>query len=192
MFVFAGKEYRNQMRVITGTARGRKLKTLPGEDVRPTTDIVKEAMFSIIQFELEGRRGIDLFAGSGQLGIEAISRGAESVVFVDSSKSSLAVVNENIAGVGFTEQSEVVLSDSVGYLARCTKTFDIALLDPPYNAGLTEKALEALIPHMARGSVIICETSDSQVLPNEIPGFSGKRYRYGKTALTVYRRSENL
>ncbi|NMP36709.1 MAG: 16S rRNA (guanine(966)-N(2))-methyltransferase RsmD [Clostridiales bacterium] len=180
------------MRVITGTARGRKLKTLPGEDVRPTTDIVKEAMFSIIQFELEGRRGIDLFAGSGQLGIEAISRGAESVVFVDSSKSSLAVVNENIAGVGFTEQSEVVLSDSVGYLARCTKTFDIALLDPPYNAGLTEKALEALIPHMARGSVIICETSDSQVLPNEIPGFSGKRYRYGKTALTVYRRSENL
>lgn len=179
------------MRVITGTARGRKLRALPGDDVRPTTDIVKEAMFSIIQFELEGRRVLDLFAGSGQLGIEALSRGAENAVFVDSSKNSLEVINENIQAAGFAAFSEVVLSDAIGYLVRSPKTFDIAILDPPYKAGLMNKALEALIPHMAKGSVIICETADAEMLP-EVSDFTGKRYRYGKTALTVYRRSENL
>lgn len=81
------------MRVITGTARGRVLRTLEGEDVRPTTDRVKEAVFSIIQFEIEGRRVLDLFAGSGQLGIEALSRGAASATFVDMSKDSLSTVN---------------------------------------------------------------------------------------------------
>ena len=104
------------MRVITGTARGRKLITLEGDDVRPTTDKVKEALFSIIQFEIEGRRILDLFAGSGQLGIEALSRGAKNAVFVDSSKKSVEVVRQNLEATGFSKSAVVLNTDSLAFL----------------------------------------------------------------------------
>lgn len=175
------------MRVITGLARGRKLKTLDGDSVRPTTDKVKESVFNIIQFEVEGRNVLDLFSGSGQLGIEALSRGAKGCVFVDSARASLKITEENIKTAGFEKSSRTVLSDSLSYLDRTCERFDLAFLDPPYKAGLMKEALDRLVLHMTKGSVIVCETDSQEVLPEEIGEFSSKRYKYGKTALTVYR-----
>ena len=120
------------MRVITGTARGRVLRTLEGEDVRPTTDRVKEAVFSIIQFEIEGRRVLDLFAGSGQLGIEALSRGAASATFVDMSKDSLSTVKYNLEHTKLGDNAKVVQTDALSFLKLTKDKFDIVFLDPPY------------------------------------------------------------
>ena len=130
--------------MITGTARGRKLNTLEGLDVRPTTDQVKEAMFSIIQFEVEGAAVLDLFAGSGQLGIEALSRGARLAVFVEQSRKAQEVVRQNLLATKLAEHSRVTAMDAIAYLQGCRDHFDIALLDPPYRSGLLEKALPAL------------------------------------------------
>ena len=130
------------MRVITGSARGRRLITLEGDDVRPTTDIVKEALFSIIQFEIEGRNVLDLFGGCGQLAIEALSRGARSATIVDLSKKSVEIIKKNVNSTGFTNNAFVVNSDATAFLSRTREKFDIALLDPPYSKGLIEKALE--------------------------------------------------
>ena len=117
------------MRVITGSARGRRLETLPGEDVtRPTTESVKEALFSMIQFDIEGRRVLDLFAGSGQLGIEALSRGARSCTFVENNRAAKQVVERNLAHCRLEEQANVVFSDAVSFLNR-SGTYDLVLLE---------------------------------------------------------------
>lgn len=176
------------MRVITGSARGRRLKTLEGESVRPTTDKVKESIFNIIQFDVDGSRVLDMFCGSGQLGIEALSRGASSAVFVDISRSSMAVTEENLEATGFRKISKTVLSNSLEYLDRTSEIFDIAFLDPPYRAGIMEEAVERVRLHMADGGIIVCETAAEEVLPENIEGFTSKRYKYGKIALTVYRK----
>jgi 16S rRNA (guanine(966)-N(2))-methyltransferase RsmD len=176
------------MRVITGSARGRKLKTLEGDSVRPTTDKVKESIFNIIQFDIEGRRVLDMFCGCGQLGIEALSRGAASAVFVDISRASIAVTEENLTTTGFRSMSKTVLANSLEYLDRTSEIFDIAFLDPPYHAGIMEDAIERVAPHMADGGIIVCETGEREVLPEDIEGFTSKRYKYGKIALTVYRK----
>ena len=176
------------MRVITGTARGRKLRTLEGESVRPTTDKVKEAMFSIIQFDIEGSRVLDMFCGCGQLGIEALSRGAASAVFVDISRASIAVTEDNLTTTGFRSVSKTVLANSLEYLDRTSEVFDIAFLDPPYKAGIMEDAIERVRLHMADGGIIVCETGAEEVLAEDIEGFTSKRYKYGKIALTVYRK----
>jgi len=176
------------MRVITGTARGRKLKTLPGREVRPTTDLVKESVFSIIQFEVEGAAFLDLFAGSGQVGIEALSRGARSCVFVDSARQAQDIVRDNLASSGLEQGSRIVPMDSLAYLAGCRESFDIAFLDPPYNQGLLPKALPLVAPRMAPGGVILCEHERGEQLPDEAGAFRVYRtYRYGKTMVTVYR-----
>ena len=176
------------MRVITGSARGRKLKTLEGDSVRPTTDKVKESIFNIIQFDIEGTRVLDMFCGCGQLGIEALSRGAASAVFVDISRASIAVTEENLTTTGFRSMSKTVLANSLEYLDRTSEIFDIAFLDPPYHAGIMEAAIERVAPHMADGGIIVCETGEREVLPEDIEGFTSKRYKYGKIALTVYRK----
>ncbi|MBO7179534.1 MAG: 16S rRNA (guanine(966)-N(2))-methyltransferase RsmD [Clostridia bacterium] len=178
------------MRVITGSQRGRKLMTLEGDSVRPTTDKVKESIFNIIQFDVPDAKVIDLFAGSGQLGIEALSRGAESCVFVDSSSKSIAVVEENLKITDFREKAKTVRSDSLSYLDRVIEEYDIALLDPPYKAGLMEDAIERVAPHISENGVIVCETGSEEVLPENVDGFTSKRYKYGKIALTVYRKGE--
>lgn len=176
------------MRVITGSARGRRLVTLEGDDVRPTTDIVKEAMFSIIQFEIEGRKVLDLFGGSGQLAIEALSRGADSAVIVDSSKKSIEVIRKNLETTGFSKSAVVVNSDAAAFLSRRSEKYDIALLDPPYSKGLLERALEKLPDVMEETGVIICEAPYTDVLPEEAGDFRLiKKYRYGKTGLFLYR-----
>ena len=176
------------MRVITGSARGRKLKTLEGDSVRPTTDKVKESIFNIIQFDIEGRRVLDMFCGCGQLGIEALSRGAASAVFVDISRASIAVTEENLTTTGFRSMSKTVLANSLEYLDRTSEIFDIAFLDPPYHAGIMDDAIERVAPHMADGGIIVCETGEREILPEDVEGFTSKRYKYGKIALTVYRK----
>mgnify|MGYP005922078861 CR=1 FL=1 len=107
------------MRVITGTARGRRLKEPQGMDIRPTTDKVKESMFSILQFDIEGRRVLDLFGGTGQLGIEALSQGAKGAVFVDAREEACALIRENLKRTRLSEQGSVVRCDYLDYLNRC-------------------------------------------------------------------------
>ncbi len=180
------------MRVITGSARGRVLETLPGEDVRPTTDKVKEALFSIIQFEIEGRRVLDLFAGSGQLGIEALSRGAAYATFVDNSRDSINCIKNNLIKTGLKTNSSVVMTDSVTFIRTSKETYDIALLDPPYLKGLIQAALPFVAERMSEGGVIVCEHPKEETMPESAGQFSlFREYKYGKTALTVYRKKED-
>ncbi len=180
------------MRVITGSARGRRLITLEGNDVRPTTDKVKEALFSIVQFELEGRRVLDLFAGSGQLGIEALSRGADSCVFVDSSKKAIEVVKQNLAATGLARRASVIHGDSLRYLQTCRDRFDVAFLDPPYGTGTLQKALALLPPLMRDSGVVVCEAPKDEALPETVGAFRlWRSYHYSKVSLAVFRaRSE--
>lgn len=177
------------MRVITGSARGRRLETLPGEDItRPTTESVKEALFSMIQFELEGKKVLDLFAGSAQLGIEALSRGARHCTFVENNKQAMRVAEANIAHCKLESASKVVFSDAITFLSR-KDNFDIAFLDPPYGQGIIEKCLPKLLPMMSEDGVVVCETSRDESLPDSISGWYADRVRnYGKTKLTLYRR----
>ena len=176
------------MRVITGIARGRKLRTREGTDVRPTTDMVKEAVFSTVQFEIQSANFLDLFAGSGQMGIEALSRGAKLAVFVDQSRQAAEVVRENLKSTGLTGGSRVVMMDCKSYLAGCRDSFDIAFLDPPYGQGILQEVLPLLVPHMAPGGVILCEHPKGEELPERVVDFAiRKQYNYGKIAVTAYR-----
>ena len=177
------------LRVITGSARGRQLRTLEGDDVRPTTDRVKEAMFSIVQFEIEGRRVLDLFAGSGQLGIEALSRGAKEATFVDREKRAVAVVKENLAKTGLDGQSVIVQTDAFSFLRMTGSEFDLVFLDPPYGTGMLQKALGMLSSCVAQGGTVICEHPYGEEMPEEAEKLKLYRtYKYGKTALTTYRK----
>ncbi len=177
------------MRIISGTARGRRLKSLPGEDVRPTTDKVKEAVFSAIQFDIEGRRFLDLFAGSGQMGLEALSRGAQSATFVDSSAESIKICKDNVVSTGFSDSSKIVRNDALTFLSLTNEIFDIAFLDPPYGGGLLENALTRLTDKMSDYGIIICEHPPEVVLPEQVGDFGVyKRYRYGKINVTTYKK----
>lgn len=180
------------MRVITGSARGRKLITVPGmEVVRPTTDRVKEALFSAVQFEIEGALVADLFAGSGQLGIEALSRGARGAVFIDSSRQSIDVIKQNLSATGLMKQARVALMDAVSFLNSTHERFDLAFLDPPYHSGLLEQALPLLGEKMQDSGAILCETDREEELPEEAGSFRVvRRYRHSKTAITLYRKAE--
>ncbi len=179
------------MRIITGTKRGKKLITPEGMRVRPTSDRVKEALFNILQFLIEGRRFLDLFAGSGQIGLEALSRGAQSAVFVDISKDSLRVIRQNIEATGFGCRARAVQADFAGFLRGSRETFDAAFLDPPYRTGLLEQALPLVAARMAPGGIVVCEHPKEEELPETAGRFSKcKTYRYGKIMLTTYRRGE--
>ncbi len=177
------------MRVITGSARGMTLRTLEGDNVRPTTDKVKEAIFSAIQFEIEGRRILDLFAGSGQLGIEALSRGAANATFVDADKNAIRIIKENLAKTKLDSLSSVAQTDSIAFLTMTDKVFDIAFLDPPYGNGLLQKALSKISEHIAEGGMVICEHPFKEELEDNYGGLvRQKEYKYSKTAVTVYRK----
>ena len=163
--------------VISGSARGRRLNELQGMETRPTTDRVKEALFNIVQFEVPGRDILDLFAGTGQLGIEALSRGAARCTFVDQRKDAAALVRENLKLTGLTGQGKVVQGDSISYLMSCREKFQ---------AMETIAAFDILREH----GIMICESPLEQVLPDlSQPYERGKDYRYGKIKLTVYRRN---
>ncbi len=179
------------MRVITGKARGRRLETPVGNDVRPTTEVVKEAVFSVLQFRIEGRSFLDLFAGSGQMGIEALSRGASKAVFVDADKRSAALVKKNLDNTGLTAHAVVHNKDSIAFLNSCGEKFDIAFLDPPYQTGILQKALEHISRVMNKGGLILCEHPADEVLDEEIGDFVVKKqYKYGKIRITAYSHRE--
>ena len=165
------------------------LKTLEGDNTRPTTEKVKEAVFSALQFEIEGRRVLDLFAGSGQMGIEALSREARSCTFVDSDKGANKIIKENLEKTGLSKKAKVVLGESIAFLKTSIEVFDIAFLDPPYDTDLLEKALDKIDMNLAEGGVVVCEHPFKKEMPTEIHSLKMYRqYKYSKTAVTVYRK----
>ena len=179
------------MRVITGKARGVQLKTPDGMLTRPTSDRVKEACFSIIQFDLPGARVLDLFGGTGQLGIEALSRGAKSAVFVDQREDACKLIRENLRRTKMESDGKVVRSDYLDYLRRTKEQFDIIFLDPPYAEVFLENALNCIteIDILHSGGIIVTERPAEKELPFEFEGFTRSRdYKYGKTIITIYRK----
>ena len=181
------------MRVITGTARGRRLETLQGEDVRPTADRIKEAVFSIIQFQIEGRVFLDLFAGSGQMGIEALSRGAKEAYFVDSAKKSVEIVKRNLSTTKLDQNAKVLQTDFGSFLSMSSDAHDIAFHDPHYGMGALQEALAALPQHMKDTGVIIAENPvNEEVLPQYGDFVLDRQYRYGKIKITTFRHKDFL
>lgn len=181
------------MRVITGKARGVQLKTPDGMLTRPTTDRVKEALFSIIQFDIPGARVLDLFGGTGQLGIEALSRGAEKAVFVDAREDACSLIRENLRRTKLA--GAVIRADYMSYLNTCRETFSIILLDPPYAEIYLENALKRIteIDILQSDGIIVAERPLGKELPWEYPGYTRSRdYKYGKTLLTLYRKDERM
>lgn len=180
------------MRVITGTARGVQLKTPEGMLTRPTTDRVKEALFSIIHFEIPGASVLDLFGGTGQLGIEALSRGAQNAVFVDAREDACKLIRENLKRTKLEQNGRVVRSDYLDYLNCCREKFNIILLDPPYAEVFLENALKRIteIDILQSNGIIVTERPLGKELPWEFDGYvRSKDYKYGKTLITIYRKA---
>ena len=158
------------VRIITGSAKGKKLVTLEGDTTRPTSDRIKGAMFSSIQFDIENRRVLDLFAGSGQLGFEALSRGAESVTFVDAEREAMEIVKKNAKSLGFFDKCKYSVADFRNYIRKASgrDKFDLVFIDPPYamqccvDALARLKAAELIIP----GAIIVCESGEEEIDPS--------------------------
>ena len=179
------------MRVITGKARGVSLKTPNGMQTRPTTDRVKEALFSIIQFDIPGASVLDLFGGTGQLGIEALSRGAVKAVFVDAGEEACKLIRHNLKLTKLEQEASVIRADYVDYLKRSKEKFDIIFLDPPYAEVFLENALKLVteIDILQTNGIIITERPLGKELPWEFEGYTrSKDYKYGNTLLTLYRK----
>jgi len=183
------------MRVITGSARGRRLLELEGLETRPTTGRVKEGVFSALQFGIEGRRVLDLFAGTGQMGIECLSRGAASAVFVDRRRDAFEAVKKNLALTGLADRARVVNGDSLEFLKGVKEQFDLIFLDPPYASGLLEEAVERLagpgIDILAPCGIIVAEHPADRALRAPASCRILRSYRYGKIAVTLLRRERN-
>ena len=179
------------MRVIAGKAKGVVLKTPDGMLTRPTADRVKEALFSVLQFDLPGATVLDLFGGTGQLGIEALSRGAKRAVFVDEREDACRLISENLKRTKFTDKASVHRSDYAVYLKKCSEKFDIILLDPPYAEVFLENSLNLIteIDILQSGGIIVTERSVEKSLTVEFSGYQrSKDYKYGKTLLTLFRK----
>ena len=179
------------MRVISGRARGVALKTPEGMATRPTADRVKEAMFSIIQFDVPTAKVLDLFGGSGQLGIEALSREAKFAVFVDEREDACKLIRENLKRTRLSECARVVRSDYATFLKNSRESFDIIILDPPYAENFLENALKLIteIDILQSGGIIVTERPAEKALLCDFPGFSrSKDYKYAKTILTLFRK----
>ena len=176
------------MRVISGTARGRKLHDTSGTEVRPTGDMVKEAIFDIIQFDIEGRRVLDLYAGTGQLGIEAMSRGAKSVDFVDSNPQAVKLIRKNLKLCGFSQGAYVHTRDVHKHLEGID-TYDVILADPPYDAPYAGKTIVRIneFDKLNVNGIIIYETSADNAAPSVSPPyFLLKEYKYGRVKIIRY------
>ncbi len=179
------------MRVITGKARGVVLKTPNGTTTRPTTDRVKEALFSIIQFDIPAAKVLDLFGGTGQLGIEALSRDAKSAMFVDANRDACALIRENLKRTKLESEARVVCSDYASYLRSCNEMYDIIFLDPPYSESFLENSLKLIseIDILQSGGIIVTERPAGKELLCDFPGLSrSKDYKYSSTILTIFRK----
>jgi 16S rRNA (guanine(966)-N(2))-methyltransferase RsmD len=155
------------LKIITGTAKGKIIKTLEGEATRPTSERIKEAMFSAIQFDIEGRRVLDLFAGSGQLGLEAISRGAESCMFVEMARDAMEIVKKNAESVGFFSKSRFLVSDYRNYIRKAggRDRFDLVFIDPPYAMSCCTEAVSRLKDEglLAKGALLVLECGEEKL-----------------------------
>ena len=155
------------MRIITGKAKGKKLLTLEGNATRPTSERIKGAIFSAIQFDIEGRRVLDLFAGSGQMGLEALSRGATKATFIDSSREAMEIVKKNAVATGFADDSKFIVSDSANYIRKMAgkDKYDLVFIDPPYAMNLCKKSLEALLRYdsLNNGAIVVLESGDEEI-----------------------------
>lgn len=177
------------MRVITGKARGRKLKEPQGDAIRPTTGMIKESIFNIIQFSVEGRRVLDLFAGTGQMGIEALSRGARECVFIDESKTAEALIRENLKRSGL-EGGQVLRRTAADYITSCGK-FDLIFIDPPYDSGHLDIIIKKIeqFDILNENGIIVAENRTEKIMPECEPPYEKLRdYRYGKIKITTYTR----
>lgn len=177
------------MRVITGKAKGTVLKTPAGDATRPTADRVKEAVFSMLHFQLQNACVLDLFGGTGQLGIEALSRDAKHAVFVDAREEACRLIRENLKRTDLQEQASVVRSDYAAYLRKCREKFDIVFLDPPYAEEYLENSLKIIteIDILRTGGIIVTERPFGKNLCLEFDGFFRSRdYKYGNTVITLY------
>ena len=156
------------MRIITGTAKGTKLSTPEGENTRPTAERTKEAIFSALQFDMDGRAVLDLFAGSGQMGLEALSRGAESAMFIDASPESMAIIKENAKKTGFFEKSRFLISDYRSYVRKAggRDRFGLIFLDPPYASDYIDDAIERILKAdlAMDGCLFVCEGAKETIL----------------------------
>ena len=180
------------MRVISGKARGVVLKTPNGDLTRPTADRVKEAMFSILQFDLPGAAVLDLFGGTGQLGIEALSRGATSAVFVDHREDACKLIRENLRRTKLEDCASVVRSDYASYLRSSKKLFQIILLDPPYAQDFLENSLKMIteIDILQSGGIIVAEYPAEKSMEFAfLQQYQAKEYKYGNTKLLVFRKN---
>ena len=181
------------MRIIAGKANRKALVTLPGEEItRPTIERVKEGLFSAIQFEIAGRRVLDLFSGSGQIGLEAISRGAESAVLVDASVDAIGIIKKNAKNTNLAPQCKIIKSDYSEYLkaAANKEKFDLVFLDPPYSFDMRKAVLKKLDKAniLNENALIVCET-DKDICPENENLYSftfKKKYKYGKVFITMF------
>ncbi|MEG2144812.1 MAG: 16S rRNA (guanine(966)-N(2))-methyltransferase RsmD [Oscillospiraceae bacterium] len=177
------------MRVITGLSKGRKLESPRGTETRPTSEMTKEAVFSMIQFEIEDAVFGDFFAGSGQMGVEALSRGAKQVVFVENARDAINVVRNNVTAVDGNEISQIITEDIFSYIKTCNIKFDIVFLDPPYKSGILPDLLPLTAYKMSGGGIIICETERTEDTPDDAGEFQKvKETKYGKAKISCYRK----
>ena len=180
------------LKIITGTAKGRVLKTLEGEATRPTSERIKEAIFSSIQFDIDSRRVLDVFAGSGQLGLEALSRGAASCMFIDSSREAMEIVKANVISTGFTKQSKYLVSDAKNYIRKASgrEVFDLVFIDPPYSLECSAEIMRKLISGgmLADGAIVVSESGTEVINPDDFPELEVTKSRqYGKkTANNIF------
>lgn len=177
------------MRVISGSARGRKLIAPPGLDTRPTTDRVKESIFNIISPYLPGNLVLDLFSGSGAMGVEALSRGSEHAVFVECDRAAFNVTRQNIQFARVSDRAEVIFGDALAFLSHATGQFDIIFLDPPYNTGLLTGAINKIAEKnlLSEGGIIVAESEHLGEEPDGNHFDIIKRAKYGKTTVFVLR-----
>lgn len=176
------------MRVIAGSARGKKLCSIEGRDIRPTLDRVKESVFNMIAFDLPGSSVLDLFCGTGALGIEALSRGAQSAVLVDESREALAVSEQNLNMTRLSARASLVLSDSIAFLNGTDQTFDIIFIDPPYQSDLYEKALFAILNRqvLKPGGLVVAEFDKRITPPFDVGAFQIHREKqYGRVKILI-------
>lgn len=182
------------MHIITGKARGKRLLSVPGEQTRPTTQMAKEGIFSAIQFELLGASVLDLFSGTGQLALEALSRGASSAVLVESARRAVEVIRQNVQSAGFSAEAQVRAEDVFAFLKHTDAKFDFIFADPPYETGLAPKVVEKVLEYdllRPRGALIL-ESDAEDSVPAKLRGaFASERsYRYGKTHFILLRKGE--
>ena len=187
------------LRIITGTAKGKKLKTLEGEATRPTSERIKEAVFSAIQFDVEGRRVLDLFAGSGQMGLEALSRGAVSCMFTDAAREAVDIVKENARTTGFFDKCRYLVSDYRNYIRKASgrDKFDLVFIDPPYAMQCSADALKRLLEGglLAPGAIAVLESGEEEIDLGSLGSFEViKSTHYGKKSfinILLYKETEN-